>query len=72
MTMTLTRADAWAVRHAEQDRLADLRAQRRLVYAVYGQDGADRAQELDFLIFQSEATIAELGDAITDWSGVCA
>jgi len=71
MTMTITRADAWAVRHTEQDRLAAMKVERRLVYALHGEDGHDRAVELDYLMVKSEATIRELGNAITDWTGAC-
>ena len=72
MTLTLTRADAWQRRHTEQDNLADLKAQRRVIYATLGEAGAAEALRLDIAIAEAEATIAELGDAITDWTGVCA
>ena len=70
MTMTLTRADAWAVRHTEQDRLTDLKAQRRL--ALHSENGAALQRELDRRIAKAEAAISKLSDAITDWTGVCA
>jgi hypothetical protein len=69
--MTLTRADAWQVRRTEQDRLAAMKVERRLVFALHGEAGADRAQELDYLMALSLERIANLTDAITDWTGAC-
>jgi len=69
---TLTRADACTVRKAEQDRLAAYKIERRLVFALHGEAGADRAQELDYLMAKAEATIAQYSDDITDWTGICA
>ena len=58
-----TRQDAWDARKNERQRLTMLQRQRRLVYGTYGEDSAERAQELDYLIVKSEQQIAEYGEA---------
>jgi len=71
MTLTLTRRDAWAVRRTEQDRLAAMRVERRLVYALHGEDGHDRAVELDYLMKVCVERIDKYSNDITDWTGAC-
>ena len=55
-----TRQDAWDARKNERQRLTMLQRQRRLVYGTYGEDdGAERAQELEYLILKCEQQIEE-------------
>ena len=69
---TMTRLDAWEVRKVEQERLGLYRLYRSSICGLSCCDDAAKGEELDGLIHQSEAKVAELTDAITDWPEVCA
>ena len=61
--MTDPRKAVWTARRDEIARLAMYRRQRRYVFGQLGEAGADRAEELDYLIAKSELLIAEYSEA---------